>query len=171
MDSPLNQTNIFFLSIVFGFALGFIYDLFRIPRIIHKVSNEMIFFQDIAYFFLCGILTFLFILVINCGQLRFFIAAGEIIGWCIYNLTVAHFTATIFMFFSKIIKRCAKVTKNISLKIFSPIINLARLKSSKIKRKNSKKLLKLNTHLVYNKFKLLKFRKKHKVNKLNCSKH
>lgn len=130
--------NIFLLSIVFGFALGFIYDLFRIPRIIYNVSTKMIFCQDITYFFICGILTFLFVLVVNCGKLRFFIAAGETIGWCVYNLTVTHATLMIFKFLSMIMKKCIEAIKKVVLKIFLPLVNLIRLILSKIKIKKQK---------------------------------
>lgn len=161
----MNQINIFFESIVFGLFLGFIYDLLRVPRLIHKTSSWLIFFQDVFYFFICGIATFLFALVVNYGDLRFFIAAGEIIGWCLYNLTIANVTKIIYKFLLKFIQMIENALKTLALKIFSPIINLTRCKMSKIKIKRSKKLLKSNNHLMYNVFRFFYSRKKSKRSK------
>lgn len=134
MDSSLvNQINVFFQSIVFGFSLGFIYDLFRVPRLVNRVNSWLLFFQDVFYFFICGVATFLFVLVVNYGDLRFFIAAGEIMGWCLYNLTVANVTKIIYKISLNFIQMIKNASKIVALKIFSPIINLARCKMPKIK--------------------------------------
>lgn len=48
----------------------------------------MIFFQDILYFIVSGVVTFIFILGFNSGDSRFYILAGEGIGWIVYHLTI-----------------------------------------------------------------------------------
>ncbi len=48
----------------------------------------MIFFQDILYFVVSGIITFIFILGFNSGDSRFYILAGEGIGWIVYHVTI-----------------------------------------------------------------------------------
>ena len=83
-----NQFIIFVFSCFLGISLGFMYDIFRIIRIIINPRNIAVFFQDVVYFVVSGFVTFIFILVFNFGESRFYILAGEGIGWIIYHVTV-----------------------------------------------------------------------------------
>ena len=47
-----------------------------------------IFIQDVIYFIISGVVTFLFVLGMNKGEARFYILAGEGIGWIAYHLTI-----------------------------------------------------------------------------------
>ncbi len=64
--------------------------------------NIFIFFQDIIYFIISGLITFLFVLKFNHGEVRFYILAGEGIGWIIYHITLGEW---IYKFSSKIVKK------------------------------------------------------------------
>lgn len=75
-------------SCVLGIILGFAYDIFRILRMIVNSKNISIFIQDILYFIISGIITFWFVLYFNSGDSRFYILAGEAIGWIVYHLTI-----------------------------------------------------------------------------------
>ena len=70
------QLIIFGSSCALGVALGFIYDLFRIARMIINPKNIGIFIQDVVYFILSGLITFIFVLCFNSGEARFYILAG-----------------------------------------------------------------------------------------------
>ena len=85
------QLIIFGSSCALGVALGFIYDLFRIARMIINPKNIGIFIQDVVYFILSGLITFIFVLCFNSGEARFYILAGEGIGWIIYHITIGDF--------------------------------------------------------------------------------
>lgn len=85
------QLIIFGSSCVLGVTLGFIYDLFRIVRMIINPRNMGIFIQDVIYFILSGLITFIFVLCFNSGESRFYILAGEGIGWIIYHITIGDF--------------------------------------------------------------------------------
>ncbi len=78
------QMYIFIKSIALGFLLGFIYNLFMLFRISFIRNFVAVFFQDIIFFVSGSILTFLFVFETNYGQLRFYIFAGELIGFCLY---------------------------------------------------------------------------------------
>ncbi len=78
------QMYIFIKSIALGFMIGFIYNLFMLFRISFIKNIFSVFLQDIVFFVGAGILTFLFVFETNYGQLRFYIFAGELIGFCLY---------------------------------------------------------------------------------------
>lgn len=76
---------------ILGIILGFAYDIFRILRMILNSKNVFIFIQDVLYFIISGIITFGFVLYFNSGDSRFYILAGEAIGWILYHLTIGNF--------------------------------------------------------------------------------
>ncbi len=96
------QLIIFVFSCLWGAGLGFLYDCFRIIRIMINPRNIFIFFQDVIYFIISGLITFLFVLKFNHGEVRFYILAGEGIGWIIYHTTLGEW---IYKFSSKIVKK------------------------------------------------------------------
>lgn len=108
----LLQLEIFEASLLFGGIMGALYDVFRIIRLFFRCKFWNIFIQDVIYFFILGVSTFLFILFINSGEIRFYILAGEIIGWIIYYITLGSLIYNTFNKFSKIIKKFfAKIFK------------------------------------------------------------
>lgn len=63
--------------------------------------NIAIFIQDVLYFILSGGVTFLFVLSVNSGNSRFYILAGEGIGWIAYHITIG-----------EVIYKCSNKTVN-----------------------------------------------------------
>lgn len=93
---------------ILGIILGFAYDIFRILRMIMNSKNISIFIQDILYFVLSGVITFWFVLYFNSGDSRFYILAGEAIGWILYHLTIGN-----------LIYKCSnKLVKSLKSKIY-----------------------------------------------------
>lgn len=86
----IEQLFTFMYAGILGVILGFAYDIFRILRMIMNSKNISIFIQDILYFVLSGVITFWFVLNFNSGDSRFYILAGEAIGWILYHLTVGN---------------------------------------------------------------------------------
>ena len=84
----LKELWIFSYSCLLGLGLGILYDVFRIVRMLINTKNITIFLQDVIYFIVSGLITFLFVLGINEGQSRFYILAGEGIGWIAYHITL-----------------------------------------------------------------------------------
>lgn len=113
------QMIIFALSCVLGIALGILYDVFRIIRMVINSKNITIFIGDIIYFIISGIITFIFVLKINSGESRFYILAGEGIGWIAYHLTLGN---AIYKYSGKAAKRINFYTKKI-IKKFLKIKN------------------------------------------------
>lgn len=98
------QLQVFLSSVGFGFILGLIYDIFRIVRVLVIKNSKAIPVQDIAYFLICGILTFVFLLVVNNGRFRFNILVALVTGFFIYYLTLGRFSVSVAVSFSKKIK-------------------------------------------------------------------
>lgn len=89
------QVCVFFYSILLGFFLGVVYDIFRLFRIIINTSNIWIFCQDILYFILSSLITFIFILTFNNGEFRLYVILGECIGWIIYYASLGEWIYSI----------------------------------------------------------------------------
>ncbi len=82
------QLNELFLSCGMGFLLGAFYDVFRLIRLIMKPGAKAIFFQDLAYFLISAIVTFLFALAVMDGELRFYLFFGLAVGFAAYYFTI-----------------------------------------------------------------------------------
>ena len=78
----------FLLSILLGAALGAVYDLFRIGRVLHKKGAVALAAEDAFFFLFCAAVTFLFLLADDSGIVRFFLLLGEGIGATLYYFTL-----------------------------------------------------------------------------------
>ena len=97
--------QVFGFSCLFGAVLGLYYDVFRLVRLITAPSKRAVFFYDVFYLFSCGIFTFLFCFAVHYGEVRFYILAGETIGWCLYHLTLGELFIRVSAFFVGIFRR------------------------------------------------------------------
>lgn len=158
--SLAEQTKGFLLSLGFGFLMGIFYDLFRILRISITKSKKAVVVFDLLYCVFLGFCSYLFLLVVNEGDIRGFLLIGEGIGFAVYYFSLG---VVVFRISEKIvntIKRAfSKLFKIISFPfcwIFKKLKSLVekfskkcRKKGKKIKNK-SKFHLKLHKHLLYN---------------------
>lgn len=83
----VDQTMAFLQACILGAGLGLLFDVFRILRIAVPSGKKIIFAQDVLYWSLCAIASFLFILTRTDGVVRFFLLAGELLGWVVYHCT------------------------------------------------------------------------------------
>jgi len=165
------QTRIFLYSLGFGFLLGILYDVFRTLRLIISRSKSFVFFADLLYFILCAFLTFCFIMVVDSGRVRLYVALGEILGWFIYYFsfgTIAiRFTNTVTAFFRRVFSGVFKFIKRVFSKIGRKTGKIAS-SGKKFIRKNNKKLkfnLQKHKGLVYNLYSyILNYKNKRKGN-------
>lgn len=150
------QLQGFVISIAAGVFLGAYYDVFRIFRTVFQSERRAVFFQDLFYMLTAAFVTFLLALGVNYGEVRFYILAGEAIGWCLYYLTVGMVTYRVFRFVSKIIRKFIIVPiKKLIAKISQFIFSIMKIivKNTKIVAVNQKKRLKHHRGIVYNHFK------------------
>lgn len=150
------QTEIFLYSLGFGFLLGILYDLFRTLRLIISRSKGFAFFTDLVYFAVCAFLTFCFIMVVDSGKVRLYVALGEILGWLIWYFSFGAIalkvTNAVTGFFRRIFSAVSKRIKRIFGRIFRKLSKFA-LFGKKIIRKTDKKAkfnLQKHRGMVYN---------------------
>lgn len=152
----VEETMLFIKACVLGLFLGVIYDLFRIYRIFVKSKPLNVFIQDILYFTIITIITFMFLLVYNDGRLRMFILIGELMGSVIYFFSIS----IIVLKFSNIIAKVLFKTFHIIFYPFSKIKIKLSQKFDKMWLKFSSKMKKIKlfdkfslkniVHIVYN---------------------
>ncbi len=103
----VNQAYNFIIFILNGFAIGIIFDIFRILRRSFKTSDFITCIEDISFWILSGLLTIFSITIFNYGEIRFYIFIAIIIGVIIYMLTISKyfikFNVTIITFLKNII--------------------------------------------------------------------
>lgn len=129
--SLADQTVYFLFSLLFGVILSALYDFVVVLRLLgfKKLWQTITF--DILYMFMCAVLTVLFAMPFNKGEVRYFVLFGEIIGFFVHRYTLG----------------------GVSEKIYSKIIRIIRViieKSLQISRFFLHKVLKVNRFVVYN---------------------
>lgn len=158
--SLATQTKNFLLSLGLGFLAGFAYDLFRIIRLSISSGKTAVIISDLLYCISLCFSTFIFLITVNEGQVRFYLLLGEAIGFAIYYFS---FGAIFFSFSGKIIEIIKLCFKRIFSVLFFPfkwiftrmrrvcdkLFKKGRKTSKNIKNK-SKFLLKVNKLLLYN---------------------
>lgn len=108
----ISQVTVFLFAMLLGAFLSLFFDGFRILNVVLKLNLKRIFFEDITYFILSAIITFMYILVMNSGEIRFYIIFGEAIGWLIYRATLGKFIYKIILFIVKLLSRWLFRLKN-----------------------------------------------------------
>ncbi len=99
--SNVAQISAFLYSLCLGAIFCVFYDVFRSLRLAVRFSDTVIFFQDIFYFLIISLVTFIFLLSKTNGEIRGFVIFGILIGFLVCNITISKF---LLKFLSKIIK-------------------------------------------------------------------
>ncbi len=99
-NNDIFQITIFFYSSGFGLFLSCFYDFYKTIHYLIFKSSKMLVFSDFIYGILFSLFTFLFILVINFGQLRLYIIVGIALGFAAWNFTLSQFFVK-FLFWLK----------------------------------------------------------------------
>lgn len=131
----LRPEQIFLYACVLGVLLGILYDVCRIFRLAINWNIWQIFLQDILYFVVCGILTFIFLLTFNNGVIRIYVLFGECLGWGAYYIT---FGKLIYRCSSRIINYVKKILKKVFSVILNPIFKIFKKVKCKIYNKKIK---------------------------------
>ncbi len=87
--SMTNQALLFLYSVIFGFVVGFFYDILRVFRRIIKHHKILIHIEDFLYWIFLTATLFFIMLSINNGEIRFFLFPGVFIGMILYYHTVS----------------------------------------------------------------------------------
>ncbi|MCI8497620.1 MAG: hypothetical protein HFE85_05155 [Clostridiales bacterium] len=156
------QTMEFLLSAALGFGLGALYDLFRITRVILNPGRIFVFVEDVLYWIICAVVSFLFILTVNRGEIRGFLLFGELMGAVVYYCTLGWLvmkstraiTAAVRRFFrflyrllvkpvKKVLGKCGRLTRKASGAVGGKTKKIRQIMNFRLKR---------NKVLLYNFF-------------------
>ena len=144
--APPVQT--FFISILFGMAIGVLWDVNRVLKNIFKyksIFKKIIFILDVVFCVAVCVLTICFFFVFTYSGFRFFVLVGEFIGVILYFCTITKFLyyilkiiiENIIKFFTLIYSLTKKIV-NITIKNLKFIISVFRKKNKN--KKNKKKI-------------------------------
>lgn len=86
--SVSSQMMLFLLSMGIGGAFGLVYDVLYLGRLLSPCGRVLSFLWDCLYLLACGLVTFLFLLAGNAGEVRFFLLEGELLGFLFYRFTL-----------------------------------------------------------------------------------
>ncbi len=84
-----DQALTFLYSIVLGFLLCTLYDIFRSLRKAVPHGRIAVFFEDILFFIISAFITFLFLLARTGGGLRGYVFIGILTGFVAFRLTLS----------------------------------------------------------------------------------
>lgn len=82
------QLRELFLSAGLGFFLGVWYSVFTVWRLFRPPSAWTVWIQDLLFFLTAAPATFLFLLAVSDGELRFYLLAGIGIGFLAFHFTL-----------------------------------------------------------------------------------
>ena len=116
------QTAYVFWSLVMGAALGVLYDIVRAVRMAVRAGKPHIIISDVLFFAVCGVLTSLFALPFNKGDVRGFILFGEAVGFLAYRLTIGAVMGKVYAFLARLFQSFVQKTRKIIEKIFNYLL-------------------------------------------------
>lgn len=79
-----DETIIFILFVGLGFIFSIIFDFFRAIRKLKKVKTRVVYFQDILYFLIIGIVLLITVLNIQRNSFRLYLIVAIVLGIIIY---------------------------------------------------------------------------------------
>jgi len=100
-----SQAQIFILFLILGICIGVFFDFFRALRKNFKTTDFVTFIEDIIFMAIVGIAVVNSLIVLNNGNLRFFIILALIFGITFYFLTISKLVFKIFRIFLGFIKK------------------------------------------------------------------
>lgn len=106
-----------FYAVLVGATLGFIFDFFRLPRL---VFNDKFFF-DFLFWIISSIVVFCYYLIFNFGSIRILNFLLIFIGFLLYTFTLGYVTKGIEIKLAKKIKFWLKKVK-IRIKSFKKVL-------------------------------------------------
>lgn len=113
--SNRSQISSFLYAIILGVIFALLYDIFRAFRLAKSSGTINVFFQDIIYFVIISILTFIFLLSTTKGEIRAYIILGTLLGFFISKLTLSKYFVSFLNF---IFKTFSKVLYTLSLRFY-----------------------------------------------------
>lgn len=126
------QLIYFSISLVLGVGLSFIYSIFKSIRIISSRKILFAVLLDVLFMVIFTVATLVLSIGFTDGFVRYYVVAGEIMGFLLYKFTLGKLTDSFFVFLLRILRKTVYYIQ----KFFVGFI---------------KKLLKARDNMLYNK--------------------
>ena len=120
-NTAVYDLQTFLISIGIGISLCLIYDVFRIARLANRPAFLFSLIQDMTYAFLAALVTFILLLVRCIGEIRWFVIAGEGIGFFACRLSVSRLIMAVS---KKIIQAVTSVLRFLKKWLILPFVIL-----------------------------------------------
>ena len=100
-----SQGQVFIVFLIIGLCIGSLFDFFRAIRKNFKTSDFVTYVQDIIFMALVGILIVNTLIIVNNGQIRFYVILAVFVGLSFYFVTISKICFIIFQIFLKCCKK------------------------------------------------------------------
>lgn len=108
-----SQVVSFLYAMLTGVFLSVFFDFFRAARKNKKFTKIAVFFQDIAFFMMATIVTFLLLIARSNGEIRAYILFGEALGFFLFRITLSVFFLRFLMLFIKVFGQVSRIYRKI----------------------------------------------------------
>lgn len=108
----------FWVAVALGATLCVLYDVFKFVRLLFRSGKTAIFVQDIAWWLITALATYILLLVRCKGVVRSYAVIGEVVGFAGYRFTVSRLTEIPLKNFAKALRAAYVYIKT---KILAPV--------------------------------------------------
>ena len=144
-----SQVLSFLGAIVLGIIFCCVYNIFKTLRKYGKITYLRLFLEDIVYFFCIAIITYIYLIAVTNGEIRFYILFGILIGFLLLYFTINSYILIIFKFALSLIITFNKLLLKVFYLLFVKIDNIFVIMYKKTIT-FFKKCLKKSSKLLYN---------------------
>lgn len=107
--STSNQVYIFLSAVYMGIIIGFIYDIYRVVRILSNPTKLVTGIMDILFWVTVTLLSIIGFFYVSSGEIRLYNIIGLAIGWMLYLLTLSRYIIRLLkIIFAGFIWMCKK---------------------------------------------------------------
>lgn len=142
------QIGYFASTIISGFIVGIMFDIYRIIRGANPPSKIIAAISDILFWILQSLIVFVFLMATNSGNLRYYTIVGLLLGLIVYFKVMSKLIQVILIRILMFISKIFSIIKNVILipfKLMSYILSHVRFNVNKIGYSIHKKKLDKNT--------------------------
>ncbi len=111
----------FFYAALMGAALGVLYDVFKVLRLIGLNFRLAAFIEDVLFFLIATVTVFSFYMQVTDGKFRIIVLVAAFLGFVLYSITIER---PIFFIIRKIYDIISKIFAFIYKKIVLPLFKL-----------------------------------------------
>ncbi|MBB6218468.1 spore cortex biosynthesis protein YabQ [Anaerosolibacter carboniphilus] len=103
--SVAEQVYVFLATMYGGILIGFVYDLYRILRLIFKPKKIATLIQDLIFWIVISGVAIAVLLFSNSGQLRFYTFLGFVMGSILYNQLLSNIIIKTIVYLLSLLKK------------------------------------------------------------------